>query len=147
MTGHAEIAQVWPRDGRLRLVGHLHGAEAEPAGQADWSLLLVLRDDHALRLSYPAELEGPGFDVSLPVEDLVPEQASVPAQWDLYMTRASDAKAPRLRVGRLLDDIEGKKKIMVFPAQPVTTQKQTVMVRPYYTLHDNLSVECLPQKA
>ncbi len=145
--GHAEIAQVWPRDGRLRLVGHLHGEEAKSADRADWSLLLVLRGEHELRLRYPAELEGPGFDVSLPVEDLVPEGVSVPAQWDLYMTTEADSKAPRLRVGRLLDDIEGKKKIMVFPAQPVTSAKQTVTVRPYYTLHDNLSVECLPQKA
>jgi hypothetical protein len=43
-----------------------------------------------------------------------------------------------LRAGRRLDDIHGKKRIMVFPEQRVAG----IGVRPYYTVKDNLSLEC-----
>lgn len=148
---HAEIAQVWPRDGRLRLIGRLH--KASP-GKAGWRLLLELRGEEERHLGYPATLDGPRFDASLPVADLVADGLPVPAQWDLYLTgdREGGAAADRptarkLRLARLLDDIKGKKKIMVFPAQPVAASPRTVLVKPYYTTHDNLSVECLPQQA
>jgi hypothetical protein len=143
---HAEIAQVWPRDGRLRLVGHLHGERPAPGGAADdWRLLLVLRgDEEKRRLRYPAPLDGEDFDVSLPVADLVSDGLPVPAQWDLYLAGKG---AKKLRLARLLDDIKSKKKIMVFPAQPVSAPAGKALVKPYYTVHDNLSVECLPQES
>jgi hypothetical protein len=152
---HAEIAQVWPRDGRLRLTGRLHKASPGMPGKDDWRLVLELRGEEERRLGYPATLEGTLFDVSLPVADLVADDLPVPAQWDLYLTgdREGGAAADpptttrKLRLARLLDDIKGKKKIMVFPAQPVAASSRTVLVKPYYTTHDNLSVECLPQQA
>ncbi|MGP3967642.1 hypothetical protein [Streptomyces sp. 6N223] len=145
---HAEIAQVWPRDGRLRFVGRLHGEGPAPGQAEDWRLLLVLRgDEEKRRLRYAAPLDGEGFDVSLPVEDLVADGLPVPAQWDLYLTGGGSRPAKKLRLARLLDDIENKKKIMVFPAQPVSARAGKALVKPYYTVHDNLSVECLPQES
>ncbi|ONK15453.1 hypothetical protein [Streptomyces sp. MP131-18] len=145
MRAHAELAQVWPRDGRLRLVGALHGHDPVGSAAAPWTLLLVLRDvpEHVLR--YPAPLDGPAFDVSLPAADLAPEGVALPACWDLYFSQepASGARE-RLRVGRVLDDIEGKKKIMVFPGQSVASGDGTALVKPYYTIKDNLSVEVTP---
>ena len=68
------------------------------------------------------------------VADLaVPDGAGV-EEWDLHVT---DGEA-ELRAGRQLDDIRGKKKIMVFPEQLT----QGLSVRPYYTVKDNLSLEC-----
>lgn len=151
---HAEIAQIWPRDGRLRFVGHLHGVRGEPDTAADWHLLLVPRgqDGEEHRLRYPAPLEGERldhFDVSLPVDDLVAEGLPLPAQWDLYLTsgRAGDGAARQLRLARLLDDIRGKKKIMVFPSQEAAGPAGKALVKPYYTVHDNLSVECVPRES
>ncbi|WP_049580047.1 hypothetical protein [Streptomyces sp. SBT349] len=144
MNGHAELAQIWPRDGRLRLVGRLHGHD--PADEkAEWELLLVHREDPARRLRYRAPLEGAAFDVACPVEDLAPERLELPAVWDLYLTRDPEADpAGALRLGRHLDDIEGKKKIMVFPPQSVVRPAGKAAVRPYYTIRDNLSVEVTP---
>ncbi|MGK5532366.1 hypothetical protein [Streptomyces sp. URMC 129] len=143
MNGHAELEQVWPRDGRLRLVGRLHGHDAAPGGAAAggaWALRLELREGDGRCLHYPTALDGSAFDVSLPVDDLAPEGIALPAYWDAYLVPDPSAPAPRLRVGRLLDDIRGKKRIMVFPGQPVTGSRR-VLVKPYYTLKDNLSVE------
>ncbi len=145
MKVHAELAQVWPRDGRLRLVGKLHGHDPVASAAAPWTLLLVLRDgpEHVLR--YPAPLDGPAFDVSLPVADLVPEGLVLPACWDLYVSQEpASAARERLRVGRRLDDVGGKKKIMVFPGQSVAFGNGTATVKPYYTVKDNLSVEVTP---
>ncbi|MFI7275119.1 hypothetical protein [Streptomyces sp. NPDC049879] len=154
MSGHAEIAEVWPRDGRLRLVGALNGhaprrraldrLRALTTAAGDWSLQFVLRDDRGRpwRLRYPAPLDGTRFDVSLPVADLAPEDLRVPAYWDVWLS-APDA---RLRAGRLLDGITGKKEIMVYPGQSVPRADAAVLVRPYYTVKDNLSVEVRPAR-
>ncbi|MCF6525106.1 hypothetical protein [Streptomyces sp. JJ36] len=148
MNAHAEIDQVWPRDGRIRLVGRVHGDVPESAGP-EWRLLLVPRDDENHRLRYAASVDGASFEASLPVDDLaldgLPE-----AVWDLYLTAGDGGDGDdggggaRLRVGKHLDDITGKKKIFVYPAQSVTSDEDGTVVRPFYTIQDNLSVECLP---
>lgn len=143
MKPHAEIAEVWPRDGRVRLVGHIHGHPAE--GQ--WRLLLTRRSHAEQRLDYPAQVKGDRFEGELPVADLATATGTAEAEigtgalvgveveeWDIHLT---DGQV-ELRAGRRLDDIHGKKKIMVFPEQRV----RGIGVRPYYTVKDNLSLEC-----
>ncbi|WP_174248296.1 hypothetical protein [Streptomyces hoynatensis] len=176
MKAHAELAQVWPRDGRLRLIGHLHGPRPAPgpaahpaegpAGETELVLLVALRgapqggqapgvpgastaagggSAPAARpgpLRYPVTLDGREFDAWLPVADLVPARLADPVTWDLWLAPPESAGGrPRLRVGRVLDDIRNKKSIMVFPGQRVSAGTLTAVVRPYYTIKDNLSVE------
>ncbi|PSM37573.1 hypothetical protein C6Y14_41790 [Streptomyces dioscori] len=130
MKPHAEIAEVWPRDGRVRLVGRIHGRPAE----GDWRLLLTRRGRTDRPLDYPAQVKGDRFEGELPLADLVTPDPAEIEEWDIHLT---DGEA-RLRAGRQLDDIHGKKKIMVFPEQRV----RGLRVRPYYTVKDNLSLEC-----
>ncbi|WP_367045674.1 hypothetical protein [Streptomyces sp. Je 1-332] len=128
---HAEIEQVWPRDGMIRVVGRLHGAAASP----QWRLLLVHRGHSGQQLAYPARVsDDERFDCELPVADLAGHDAEGAGRWDLHL---SDGET-RLRAGRRLDDIRGKKQIMVYPAQ----HSGAVLVRPYFTVEDNLSLEC-----
>lgn len=133
MKALAEIDQVWPRDGHVRLVGRLH--EMTPQGRG--TLLLLLRDGEARR-AYPVPLAGAAFDVRFPVEELVPPQAPAEWTWDLYL----EVDGERLRLGRHLDDIRDKSTIMVFPAQSfVAEDGATVGVRPRYTVKENLSID------
>jgi hypothetical protein len=141
MMPHAEIDKVWPRDGRIRLTGHLHGRDAEGAGTS-WQLLLRLRD-HTEELRYDVKLDGSGFTAELPVDDLALDGLAA-ATWDLHLASGGAGEEVHLRVGRHLDDIRGKKKIYVFPAQSVTSDEDATVVRPFYTVSDNLSIECLP---
>ncbi|MFJ2257234.1 hypothetical protein ACIOKD_02630 [Streptomyces sp. NPDC087844] len=127
---HAEITEVWPRDGHVRLVGRIHGRPAE----GDWRLLLTRRGHTGRPLDYPAQVKGDRFEGELPLTDLVTPDPAEIEEWDVHLT---DGEA-RLRAGRQLDDIHGKKKIMVFPEQRV----RGLRVRPYYTVKDNLSLEC-----
>lgn len=137
---HAEIDEVWPRGGKVRIVGRMHGHAPEGSG---WQLLLVLRDREAEQLRYGAMLEGEAFEASLPVDDLALDGLHR-ATWDLHLSSGAGADEVRLRVGKQLDDIRGKKKIYVFPAQSVTSDEDGTVVRPFYTINDNLSLECLP---
>ncbi|MFD3315698.1 hypothetical protein [Streptomyces sp. NPDC058694] len=142
MKPHAEIAEVWPRDGRVRLVGHIHGHPTE----GEWRLLLTRRSRAEQRLDYPAQVKGDRFEGELPVADLAAatdtadtaeagiEVGAGVEEWDIHLT---DGEV-ELRAGRRLDDIHGKKKIMVFPEQRI----RGFGVRPYYTVKDNLSLEC-----
>jgi hypothetical protein len=143
MRPHAEIERVWPRDGRIRFVGALHGHTPTEAAARSWQLLLVLRDREGGRLRYDAPLDGVRFDASLPVDDLALDGLPT-ATWDLYLSSGPGRGERRLRAGRHLDDIRSKKKVMVYPAQSVTSDDVATVVRPFFTVNENLSVECTP---
>lgn len=144
VKGHAEVYQVWPRDGRIRIIGDIAAPRAPL--DADWHLVLTLRGGEERRLRYPAPLDRGRFETVFPVADLVPAALPLPAQWDIHLTAQTSGGEVRLRAGRLLDDIQGKKKIMVFPAQRTPHPTGSALVKPYYTVKDNLSVQCLPQR-
>ncbi len=132
MKPHAEIAEVWPRDGRIRLVGRIHGC---PAG-GTWRLVLTRRAHPDQRLDYPARTDGDRFESEWPVADLAASDYAAVEEWDIHL---SDGEK-ELRAGRQLDDVRGKKKIFVYPEQRI--DGSDVSVRPYYTIKDNLSLEC-----
>ncbi|MPY59866.1 hypothetical protein FNH08_22675 [Streptomyces spongiae] len=127
---HAEIAEVWPRDGRIRLVGRIHGHSGEGA----WTLVLTRRAHSDQRLRYDAHVKGDRFEGELPIADLTTADHAAVEEWDIHL---SDGET-ELRAGRRLDDIRGKKKIFVYPEQ----HTGNIGVRPYYTVKDNLSLEC-----
>ncbi|WNE99750.1 sulfotransferase [Streptomyces luomodiensis] len=145
--GHAEVAQVWAREGSIRVAGDIHGAPPGAPPHA-WQLALVLRGHPERRRTYAAPLDGVRFDVTVPLSELAPGEVELPAVWDAYLSgQDDDGGAVRLRLGRRLDGVADKKKVMVFPAQPLPAGAGTgtdVAARPYYTVKDNLSIECVP---
>ncbi|MEV1023729.1 hypothetical protein [Streptomyces sp. NPDC050264] len=138
MKPQAEVEQVWPRDGRIRVVGRLYGLYGADASAGDgWRLLLTRRSrtDHVLR--YGAELDGDRYACEWDVSDLAAYDGFTGTdQWDLHLTDGG----LKLRVGRKLDDIRGKKAVLVYPQQSVPGAG--FGVRPYFTVEDNLSLEC-----
>ncbi|MEU6117134.1 hypothetical protein ABZ840_21665 [Streptomyces sp. NPDC047117] len=128
---HAEVAEVWPRDGRVRIIGRVVGA-ATGAG----ALIARVRGapDAALRLS--AEGRETRFEVSVPLDGLAAATPEGERVWDLYLV--PDGQEEELRLGRHLDDVHGKKKIFTYPAQTSDGRR----FEPYYTIQDNLSIVC-----
>lgn len=144
----AELGEVWPRDGAIRVTGRFHGPPplVSAAGERAWEVQAVPRADESdgrreQTLCYPLRVRAAAFEGTLPAPDLArPLRPGVARQvWDLHLTDGST----RLRLGRHLDDISPKRGIFVFPAQQVTgTDGTRCTVRPFYTIKDNLSVEC-----
>ncbi|MGA5452097.1 sulfotransferase family protein [Streptomyces umbrinus] len=140
-AAHAEIDQVWSQDGRVRITGSLHGQLTAPA-DAPWRLQLLLREHKDQRLSYPVQVADGRFEASFPVVDLDLEEAPANCHWDIYLAAETRGGEARLRAGRHLDDLQDKKKVLVFPAQRVAGSENALLVKPYYTVKDNLSVAC-----
>ncbi|UUU30315.1 hypothetical protein JIX56_10625 [Streptomyces sp. CA-210063] len=130
VKAHAEIAEVWPRDGHIRLVGRIHGVPAD----GTWQLVLTRRAHADRRLRYTADVKGDRFESELPLGDLAAADYAPVEEWDIHLT---DGQV-ELRAGKHLDDVHGKKKIFVYPEQRI----EDLGVRPYYTIKDNLSLEC-----
>lgn len=78
---------------------------------------------------------------TVPVSALVAEGALASEVWDACLAGATGAGKSRLRMGRYLDGIEDKKRVMIFPHQRVGGSVP-VTVQPYHTGHDNLPVRC-----
>ncbi|SNT56899.1 hypothetical protein SAMN05443665_104616 [Actinomadura meyerae] len=165
---HAEISEVWPRDGRILIKGEV--VEPPSAAQgARWRLRLASRPQRdAARpslgrrvlakarakvtrkapsapspsvLTLPAATDGGGFEVEIPLSVFAPRDAPPKQLWDLYLVTVADERDVRLRLGRHLDDMPGKKHIVTFPQQTVEGSAK-VAVRPYYTDGDHLAIRC-----
>lgn len=146
---HAEVEEIWPRDGRILIRGTAVGDVATGEG----TLILRARGHQVREIHLPAgrdRLDGGGdggdakrFEVAIALDELaaactthVPEQT-----WDLYLEPAGYPE--ELRLGRHLDDVAGKKKIFTYPAQAVAG----LWIEPYYTIKDNLSITCRREAA
>ncbi|WP_433354280.1 hypothetical protein ACQP25_12035 [Microtetraspora malaysiensis] len=129
-SAHAEVEQVWPRDGCIRIVGTIVGMPPAAA-----TLALRHRDRPLTVVHCPATVSGRKFETSFDIEIVTAASMGDRDIWDLHLDLSGRAE---LRVGRYLDDIVDKKRIMTFPAQAHGLSR----VRPYYTVHRNLSLIC-----
>lgn len=128
-TAHAEVASLHITEETMTVNAHLYGAHPGNGATA----LLRLRGPH--RTEHETELRpgaGQGFSVTIAYRDLL---KAPPGIWDLSVRPAGDG--PRIRLGRLLDDVADRKRIFTYPS--VTTARATI--RPYYTVHNDLSLE------
>ncbi|KII00051.1 hypothetical protein LP52_03680 [Streptomonospora alba] len=148
----AEVAEIWPRDGRVRIVGDFHGGTDSDSDPGRWHLVSEVRGTD-IRMQHELKVEGSRFEVSVPLEDFVPRGPDPSPvgddglKWDLYVVRddrLDQGADGRLRLGRRLDDIRNKRKIMVFPAQEAEDDGVRMTVRPVYTVHEDLSIDCTP---
>ncbi|GAA0481144.1 hypothetical protein [Streptomyces olivaceiscleroticus] len=129
---HAEVAEVWPRDGRIRVTGRVVGAAPAGAG----TLIARVRGAPDAELRLPAEGRDTCFEAAVPLDELAAATPEGERVWDLYL--ALDGQEDALRLGRHLDDVHGKKKIFTYPAQTSGGRR----FEPYYTVQDNLSIVC-----
>ncbi|GAA4041324.1 transferase [Streptomyces shaanxiensis] len=77
------------------------------------------------------------FSFTVDYEELAADHGAGSRVWDLSVQPRPDATASPIRLGRLFDDIADRKEIFVWPAAEVGA----VVVRPYYTVDNDLSVE------
>jgi hypothetical protein len=138
---HAEVEQVWPRDGHIRVVGRVVGHDPRPGAG---TLTLTSRYRPHVVLRFPARLEDGRFEAVVGVGGVARATAGMGTDrreiWDLRLEIPGGPEP--LRVGRHLDDIPNKKKVMTFPAQTGETAEGPLSVKPYYTDWQNLSVLC-----
>ena len=150
---------MWPRDGRITIRGTIvSGAPPD----ADWRLRLVRRESrrqwararalNGIRalagrprspgiITVPASVDAKDFEVVIGLGAFARPEPPPRELWDLYLV-PGNARGTALRLGRHLDDMPGKKNIVVFPKQWVEKPRR-LSIRPYYTDADHLSIRCL----
>ncbi len=80
------------------------------------------------------------FDCEISLLSIVAEhdQERAHNEWDLWL-QTPDHEAG-LRLGAHADDIEGKKKKVVFPSVALRAGTDSIRIRPYYTVDDEVSL-------
>lgn len=131
-----EVEQIWPRNGNIEIVASLHGLA--PDGL---SVALVLRDGPDTAVRRRVQPRGDGFTVTYSAEVLALACPDGGGCWDAYLEGEGGL---RRRMGRHRDDIRNKRKIMIYPGLVVPGRDTDVMVKPRYTVEDNVSIDCLP---
>ncbi|GAA4323443.1 hypothetical protein GCM10023178_35650 [Actinomadura luteofluorescens] len=129
---HAEVEEVHPLDGEIKIIGWLAHTGPRPGAAA--RLVAVDRDGGG-RETGVARLDGTAFDACLDVHAFTRHE---PGLWDLWL-EAGDVRA---RLATFLDDAPGKHGTLSYPRQIVPSGARRMGVRPYYTLKDGLAVAC-----
>jgi glycosyltransferase involved in cell wall biosynthesis len=134
ISSHAEVEELWVRDGRLALAGKLPDS---PAGARPRRVALLARERSGdEEVAREASADAGRFSAELELDALVGAGASDPV-WDLFLQVDGVGE---LRVGRHLDDIAKKKDILVYPAAEVGAGEATRWLEPYFTVKNNISV-------
>ncbi|MFI7409625.1 transferase [Streptomyces sp. NPDC049627] len=134
-TAHAEVEGIEVTDGAMTVRARLHGATL--ADGAAVRLRLRGGKDVVRTLQPQDASDGRSFSFTVDYGKLAAEQGTGTRVWDLSVQPRPAAEAPPVRIGRLFDDVADRKEIFVYPAAAVGG----AVVRPYYTVDNDLSVE------
>jgi glycosyltransferase involved in cell wall biosynthesis len=135
IESHAEVEELWLREGRLTLAGTVVGAVVRERGGA---VALVARErDSGREILARGSVDDGRFAGDLSLDALASVAPSGDGVWDLYLR--ADAIG-ELRLGRHLDDVAKKKDTLVYPAATVGEGTGTLWLQPYFTVKNNISV-------
>lgn len=137
MSSLIEVERIWSRDGTIEIVASLHERLHHP------EVVLVLRDHPEITMPGRARRDGPVISVTYSAEALALACPEGTGCWDAFLEAEAPDGRVRLRMGRHGDDIADKRKVMVYPGQLAGD----VLVRPRYTVANNLSIDCRPRNA
>ncbi|MFE4699688.1 hypothetical protein ACFRIC_21695 [Streptomyces sp. NPDC056738] len=130
---HAEAEAVDVTGRSMTVRARLHGASLQEGAVV--SLRLRGAGATARTVEPRAEDEGRSLSFTVDYAELAAGTPSGAGVWDVFVRPG--AEAPRIRVGRLLDDLADRKEIVVYPPADVGG----AALRPYYTVDNDLSVE------
>ncbi|MBO3752928.1 hypothetical protein J5X84_43345 [Streptosporangiaceae bacterium NEAU-GS5] len=129
----ADVRAVWLREGRFEVTGILAYTGLDDDDQ-DRSARLALRHDDA-QVSVAATVQGVRFHAALSLCDVLAATPDSQGVWEPTLEVAG-IELP-LPLGARLDDIEGKRRRVHYPA----TKVDGVPIRPSYTADDELRLE------
>ncbi|MFB9876797.1 hypothetical protein ACFFMN_02535 [Planobispora siamensis] len=128
---YVEVTRVGPEDGVIAVEGII--AYGEPvAGERPAGFTAVARKGP--QVTGAGTASGRHFSGTVPIGPMAEGQTRQRVFWDLF----AEVGGVRLELAARLDDVEGKKARVRFPAQ----RAGQVRVRPYFTDTDSLAVAC-----
>ncbi|MDC0768585.1 transferase [Streptomyces sp. HD] len=132
---HAEVEGIEVTDRSMTVRARLHGTTF--AGEAAVRLRLRGGNGVVRTLKPRAASDGRAFSFTVDYGELAADHGTGTRVWDLSVQPRPAAEVTAIRIGRLFDDVADRKEIFVHPEALVGD----VVVRPYYTVDNDLSVE------
>lgn len=131
----AEVRSVWFREGRFEVTGLLAFTGFDDDESRHEARLALRHSWSDAELSAVATVQGVRFHAALSLCDVLDAAPEQPGTWEPSL-RVDGLAAP-LRMGSRLDDVDGKRRRLHYPA----TQIDGVPIRPCYTADDELRIE------
>ncbi|KOU73234.1 hypothetical protein ADK57_08875 [Streptomyces sp. MMG1533] len=130
---HAEVGAIDLTDRSTTVGARLHGATLQ-----EGAVVRLRRrggSGTVLTLEPRAGEDGRSFSFTVDHGELAVATGAGSGVWDAFV--GPGAGAPAIRIARLLDDVADRKEVFVYPAARV----DGAVLRPYYTVDNDLSVE------
>jgi hypothetical protein len=130
---HAEVDALDLTDRSMTVGARLHGATLQ-----EGSVVRLRRRGGSgtdLTVDPRAAKDGRSFSFTVDYGELAAATGTGSGVWNAFVEPA--AEGPAVRIARLLDDVADRKEVFVYPAATVGG----AVLRPYYTLDNDLSVE------
>ncbi|MER7365432.1 hypothetical protein ACI2LC_10495 [Nonomuraea wenchangensis] len=131
----AEVRRVWFREGRFEVMGLLTYTGLEDDDSRHEATLTLDRRQAGARVSATAYVQGVRFHAAVSLVDVLAADPDGAGTWEPAL-QVAGVPAP-LRLGSRLDDVDGKRRRLHYPAAEV----DGVPVRPCYTADDELRIE------
>jgi hypothetical protein len=130
----AEVRAVWFREGRFEVMGVLAFTGLEDDDSRHEARMELRRGPVGARVAGNATVQGVRFHAALSLVDVIAADPGA-AAWE--PTLEVEGVPSPLRLGSRLDDVDGKRRRLHYPA----TQVDGVPIRPGYTSDDELRIE------
>ncbi|MEV8637211.1 hypothetical protein AB0395_36770 [Streptosporangium sp. NPDC051023] len=131
----AEVRAVWFREGRFEVTGLLAFTGLDDDESRHEARLALRRSGSDVELTAAATVQGVRFHAALSLCDVLAAAPEQPGTW-APLLEVDDLPVP-LRLGSRLDDVNGKRRRLHYPA----TRIDGVPIRPCYTADDELTIE------
>lgn len=131
----AEVRAVWFREGRFEVTGLLAFTGLDDDEFRHRARLALRRRGPDAELRSAATVQGVRFHAALSLCDVLAAAPEQPGTWE--PTLEVDGLAAPLRLGSRLDDVNGKRRRLQYPAARI----DGVPIRPCYTADDELRIE------
>ncbi|MFI6324487.1 hypothetical protein ACIBG8_43665 [Nonomuraea sp. NPDC050556] len=131
----AEVRAVWFREGRFEVTGLLAYTGLDDDDARHEARLALHRRQSAARVATAATVQGVRFHAAVSLVDVLAADPDASGTWE--PTLEVEGVSTPLRLGSRLDDIDGKRRRLHYPA----AQVDGVAIRPCYTADDELRIE------
>ncbi|MFC4118647.1 hypothetical protein [Nonomuraea zeae] len=131
----AEVRAVWFREGRFEVTGLLAYTGLEDDDSRHEARLTLDRRQTSAQVSSRATVQGVRFHAAVSLVDVLAADPDSAGTWEPAL-EVEGVPAP-LRLGARLDDVDGKRRRLHYPAAKV----DGVPIRPCYTADDELRIE------
>ncbi|OOR31536.1 CDP-glycerol glycerophosphotransferase family protein [Bacillus cereus] len=133
----AEVNYIYSEDNQITIVGEVIQKQMVEDFSENPTSLIIQKRNAEEKYEFEIELDGFNYSHTFDLEDLVSKGLFSKGIWDVYLKVHNHS----YRLVTRLDGIINKQKVIKIPQQFLSDlEGQAIVVKPYYTLHDEVSI-------